>query len=230
MQRHQYIHHYPELTNSELLELEAEYHELRYCSRINRLGVDVDAESTLSDALHWMEHAVDDRSPHDQAYTDYLDDGGTEPADSYMLDFVNLRPTISNMRRPAYREWYRTHIYNRWSSGRMLGSGFTTDLVDLGDLISLWITYRQQSSSNSISQPQSSCDTSFDLTPEEPTRFASPHLIASLTPPSSPSFNSHDSNNRFSPLADDNSNMNPDPDPDPEPDPGPESPHVKASS
>jgi len=199
-----------------LQEIENEYRTLRFSTRVNRGNVDVDGESTLSDALQWMVSATETNA-EEQRYADYLEDGGTESIHSYMLDFHNLRPSISNMRRPVYKEWYRTHIYQPWCQGRRLGSGFTTDL-DLDDLISLWLSHRQPprswANSNPPSPPdqQTSSDTSITEPDSEPWYPVPPNLVASMTPPSSPSNTSAASHNRYSPLAD-NTETNPDPEP-----------------
>jgi len=115
MQRHQIYHNYQQLFEQELAEeseLQREYRELRLNSRINCGLIDIDAQSTLSDGLLWVTDSIDTITEVHR-YQDYIYDGGTEAMDRYMLDFDNLRPSVSNMQRPAYKEWYRNNIYNR---------------------------------------------------------------------------------------------------------------------
>lgn len=58
-QRHQ---NYQQPSNQEIAdeaELDREYRELRFSSRMNRGLIDVDAQSTLSDGLLWMTDSTD---------------------------------------------------------------------------------------------------------------------------------------------------------------------------
>ena len=93
MQRHQYIHHYSNIEEDELQEIENEYRALRFSTRVNRGNVDVDGESTLSDALQWMVSSTENNA-EEQQYADYLEDGGTEPIHSYML--ISAHPSIKS--------------------------------------------------------------------------------------------------------------------------------------
>ena len=89
MQRHHRNNYKQQATEEELAEeaeLDRQWNEMRIGSRTNRGLVDVDAQSTLSDGLLWMEDSVD-LSTDAQRYADYLDDGGTEPIDRYILDY-----------------------------------------------------------------------------------------------------------------------------------------------
>jgi hypothetical protein len=133
-----------------------------------------------------------------QRYQDYIYYGGTEAMDRYLLDFDNLRPSISNMQRPAYKEWYRNNIYNRWCRDRCRGTGFTTD-IDLADLIGVWMSYRPSPWSTDTSSVHSSViDSSFES--DTPQRHPEqPYLTATMTPPPSPSVHSHISSNQHSP-------------------------------
>ena len=199
MQRHQYqnnISNQQQQIAEELaeeIELDREHREYRLSTRMARGIIDVDTQSTLSDALLWMADATD-TTEEDQRYQCYLSDGGVEPADRYMNDFDNLRPSISNMQRPAYKEWFRHNIYNRWIQERWRRSECTTDL-DLADLTGIWLSYRPQPRSTD-SSVESSVDA--DTAPWHP---VPPHLTVAMTPPSSPSVHSHISSNRYSPLA-----------------------------
>jgi len=198
-QRHQ---NYQQPSNQEIAdeaELDREYRELRSSSRMNRGLIDVDAQSTLSDGLLWMTDSTDVVTEA-QRYADYLYDGGTEAADRYMLDFGNLRPSISNMQHPAYKEWYRHNIYNRWCRDRNRGTGFTTD-IDLVDLISMWMSYRPSPwFSDSSSAPSSLVDSSFE-SDNQPWHPVPPHLTTTMTPPPSPPIHFSHNSNRYSPLA-----------------------------
>ena len=179
-------------------ELEREYRELRLNSRMNRGLTDVDAQSTLSDGLLWVTDSIDTVT-ETQRYQDYIYDGGTEAMDRYMLDFDNLRPSISNMQRPTYKEWYRNNIYNRWCRDRCRRTGFTTD-IDLADLIGMWMSYRPSPWSTDTSSAHSSViDSSFESDTQlwQPDQ---PHLTATMTPPPSPSVHSHISSNQHSPI------------------------------
>jgi hypothetical protein len=163
-------------------ELEREYRELRLSSRTNRGLINIDAQSTLSDGLLLVTDSIDDTVTETQRYQDYIYDGGIEVMDRYLSDFDNLRPSISNMQRPAYKEWYRNNIYNRWCRCRCRGTGFAPD-IDLADLIGMWMSYRPSPWSTDTSSAHSSViDSSFEWNtllwhPEQP------HLIATMTPP-----------------------------------------------
>lgn len=204
MQRHQYqnnISNQQQQITEELaeeIELDREHREYRLSTRMARGIIDVDTQSTLSDALLWMADATD-TTEEDQRYQCYLSDGGAEPADRYMNDFDNLRPSISNMQRPAYKEWFRHNIYNRWIQERWRRSECTTDL-DLADLTGIWLSYRPQPRSTDNSTEYSSVESSVDAD-TAPWHPVPPHLTVAMTPPSSPSVHSHISSNRYSPLA-----------------------------
>ena len=166
MQRHQLYHNncqqLSEQKIAEEAELEREYRELRLSSRTNRGLINIDAQSTLSDGLLLVTDSIDDTVTETQRYQDYIYDGGTEVMDRYLLDFDNLRPSISNMQRPAYKEWYRNNIYNRWCRYRCRGTGFTPD-IDLADLIGMWMSYRPSPWSTDTSSAHSSViDSSFE--------------------------------------------------------------------
>jgi len=184
-------------------ERNREYRELRISSRINR-GIDnVDGQSTLSNGLLWMIDAEEDIMSELQYYEQYKSDGGKEARDRYRSDFNNLRPSPSNMQHPPYKEWYRNNIYNRWCSDRCRGTGFTT-MIDLADLVSMWLSYRQLPNSTNTSITSSDGEeTSFDsdTIPWDP---VPPDLTVTLTPPPSPSVHSNNSSNRYSPFAVDN--------------------------
>ena len=201
MQRHKIYHNYQQLSEQELAEeseLEREYRELRLNSRMNCGLIDIDAQSTLSDGLLWVTNSID-TTTEAQRYQDYIYDGGTETMDRYTLDFDNLRPSISNMQRPAYKEWYRNNIYNRWCRDRCRGTGFTTD-IDLADLIGMWMSYRPQPWSTDTSSAHSSViDSSFESDTQQ-WHNEQPHLTTTMTPPPSPSVHSHISSNQHSPL------------------------------
>ena len=204
MQRHQqnnYQHQFTDEEIAEEAELDRQWNEMRIGSRMNRGLIDIDAQSTLSDGLLWMSDSIDLTSEA-QRYADYLDDGGTETADRYMSDFDNLRPSISNMQRPRYKQWFRDNIYGRWLRDRRRGTGFTTDF-DLDELICMWSVYRPSpwltDSSSSLSSVMNSSFES-DTQPWHP---VTPHLTATMTPPPSPPANSLNSSNRHSPLAED---------------------------
>ena len=203
-QHQQYLNiHHQQQTEQEMTEEEEryrEYRELRIISRINR-GIDnVDGQSTLSDGLLWMIDAAEDITSELQCYEQYKSDGGKEARDIYRSDFNNLRPSPSNMQHPPYKEWYRNNIYNRWCSDRCRGTGFTT-LIDLDDLVSMWLSYRQQPpSSTNTSIAPSDEDSSFD-SDTKPWHPVPPYLTITLTPPPSPSIHSNNSSNRYSLLA-----------------------------
>ena len=202
MQRQQdSVNHHQQQSAHEMAEdeeLEREYRELRISSRMNRGIIDVDTESTLSDGLVWV---IDSEDPttDEQRYQDYISDGGTEAADRFLSDFNNLRPSISNMQRSDYKEWFRTNIYSRWCSDRCRGTGFTTD-IDLADLIGMWMSYRQPPSSTDTSLTYSGGESPLD-TDNQPWHSVPLHLTATMTPPRSPSVHSSISSNRYSPLA-----------------------------
>lgn len=191
---------YQQRSEQEIVEgedLEREYREYRISSRTNQGIVDVDAQSTLSDGLIWLSDAQDNTS-ESQRYQQYIEDGGTEPEHSYTLDFNNLRPSISIMKCPAYKEWYRTNIYNRWYSERSHATDITSDFGPV-ELVYMWLIYRQQPISSDTSRISSNGDLSSD-SDNPPWHPVPPHLTATMTPPRSPSVHSNISSNRYSPL------------------------------
>ena len=98
MQRHQYqnnISNQQQQIAEELaeeIELDREHREYRLSTSMARGIIDVDTQSTLSDALLWMADATD-TTEEDQRYQCYLSDGGVEPADRYMNDFNQQHAT-----------------------------------------------------------------------------------------------------------------------------------------
>ena len=129
-------------------------------------------------------------------------DALTEAVDRYILDFDNLRPSIRNMLRPRYKQWFRDNIYSRWLRDRRRGTGFTTDF-DLAELISMWRSYRPSPwLTDSSSSQSSSINSSFE-SDTHPWHHVPPHLTATMTPPPSPPLHSLNSSNRYSPLAED---------------------------
>ena len=89
MQRHRYqdnISNQQQQTAEELaeeIELDREHREYRLSSRMARGIIDVDTQSTLSDALHWMADAAD-TTEEEQRYQCYI----------YRMEASNLRTTI----------------------------------------------------------------------------------------------------------------------------------------